>query len=174
MVRVLVLLERERVEECRGRDPAVAHEQLLLLLGEVEVRRPDVGGIDRERADAGRVRHEALVPGRLRGVEDVEREAEVPGRDLGDDARGAEAVAAGEREAERRRVGKRPLTLGSTSQSQTGKFESVPPSTIRHVRPCVSTSSTGSKKYGIDMLIRAARAIGKSSGSIGRPVPGSR
>ena len=72
------------------------------------------------------------------------------------------------------RVGRRPLTLGSTSQSQTGKFESVPPSTIRQVRPCVSTSSTGSKKYGIDMLIRAARAIGKSSGSIGRPVPGSR
>jgi len=72
------------------------------------------------------------------------------------------------------RVGAWPVTLGSTSQSQTGKFERVPPSTIMLVRPCSSCSSTGSKKYGIDMLIRAARAIGNSSGSICLPVVGSR
>ena len=57
----------------------------------------------------------------------------------------------------------------SRSNSHTGKFESMPPSTIR----CSSPVSaflwiTGSKKIGIDMLIRTAYAISISSGSIPR------
>src|SRR4051812_48192553 len=59
-----------------------------------------------------------------------------------------------------------PVTAGSTSKSQTGKFESVPPSTISEVLPSESSSLIGSKKYGMDMLIRAAREILKWSGSI--------
>ena len=58
------------------------------------------------------------------------------------------------------------MTDGSTSKSQTGKLESVPPSTITEVVPSWLSSSIGSKKYGIDMLIRAAREILNSSGSI--------
>ena len=73
------------------------------------------------------------------------------------------------------RCGPVPLdVLGSTSKIQTGKFDSVPPSTITAVFPSLSSSSIGLKKYGIDMLIRAAREILNVSGSIGVDLPGSR
>ncbi len=53
----------------------------------------------------------------------------------------------------------------SLSKSQTGKFESIPPSTITC---CWFVSGfsicTGSKKIGIDMLIRTASATASSSG----------
>ncbi len=72
------------------------------------------------------------------------------------------------------RTGGLPVTLGSTSKSQTGKFESVPPSTIVQTVPSWSSSRIGSKKYGIDMLIRAARATLNVSGSISVDLPASR
>src|SRR3954452_25478312 len=71
------------------------------------------------------------------------------------------------------RQGGFPVTEGSTSKSQPGKLESVPPSTIREVPPAELSSRIGSKKYGIDMLIRAAREILKWSGSISVDEPGS-
>ena len=70
------------------------------------------------------------------------------------------------------RVGGRPLTAGSTSNNQTGKLDNVPPSTITAWLPLLCSSSIGRKKYGIDMLIRAAREILNVSGSISVELPG--
>ena len=45
----------------------------------------------------------------------------------------------------------------SQSNSQTGKLDSIPPSTIRCSSPVLGlVCSTGSKKNGIDMLMRTA------------------
>ena len=63
----------------------------------------------------------------------------------------------------------------SVSNSQTGKFETVPPSTIVALAPVpASISWTGSKKYGIERLMRTASATLKPSVSITRELPGSR
>ena len=72
------------------------------------------------------------------------------------------------------REGARPVTDGSTSKSQTGKFESVPPSTTKQAVPSWSSSWIGSKKYGIDMLMRAALATLNESGSMSAERFGSR
>ena len=57
----------------------------------------------------------------------------------------------------------------SESNSQTGKLESMPPSTITWFSPVFGFSNTtGSKKIGMLMLIRTASATSSSSGSIPR------
>src|SRR5439155_26711794 len=99
--RVHVVLEPEGVEERLGGFAAVADQQLLFLGWQVELGGRHVRGVDRERAHAGGVADEARVPGFLRGVEDVEGEADAPGRDAPEMVEpAAETAAAGEREAE--------------------------------------------------------------------------
>ena len=64
-------------------------------------------------------------------------------------------------------MGQSGVASASQSKSQTGKFESIPPSTRMCSRPSRSfTIRTGSKKIGIDMLARTASATSSSSGLI--------
>jgi hypothetical protein len=54
----------------------------------------------------------------------------------------------------------------SASKSQTGKLESIPPSTMRCSPPVSRLANrTGSKKMGMLMLMRTASATSMSSGS---------
>src|SRR2546421_2913627 len=123
MERVQVAVEVELVEKRLGRRTPVRDQQLLLLLREVELRGGDVRRVDRDRAHARGVRDEAGVPGLLRGVEDVEAEADRPRLDVLERRQAAaEPAPVLQREAERRPGGGRPVTDGSTSKSQTGKF----------------------------------------------------
>ena len=55
----------------------------------------------------------------------------------------------------------------SASKSQTGKSESIPPSTMRCSPPVLAfTNLAGSKKMGMLMLMRTTRATSRSSGIV--------